>query len=189
MIKQKLVLASNNKGKIREFREMFPDYEIIPYAELGITEEPNETGTTFFENALIKAKTVSKICNLPVIADDSGLCVDALDGAPGIYSARFSGEGDDANNQKVLRLLEGVTNRRANFTCSIVLYKPDGTVIGVEGKTFGTILHEVCGSNGFGYDVIFYSTDINKCFGLATPQEKNGVSHRSRAIQQLKKYL
>lgn len=186
---KKIVLASKNKGKIREFKEMFPDYEVIPYTDLGITVEPDETGTTFFENALIKAKSISEICNLPVIADDSGLCVDALGGAPGIYSARFSGEGDDANNQKVLKLLENETNRSANFTCSIVLYIPDGTIIGVEGKTYGTILDKVYGENGFGYDVIFHSNDINKCFGLATPEEKNAVSHRSRAIEKLKKYL
>ena len=189
MAKEKLVLASKNKGKIREFTAIFDNYEVIPYTDLGITEEPDETGNTFFDNALIKAKTISQICNLPVIADDSGLCVDALGGAPGVYSARFSGKGDDANNQKVLKLLEGESNRRANFTCALVLYKPDGTVIGVEGKTYGTILHEVQGNNGFGYDVIFYSEDINKCFGLASAEEKNEVSHRARAIKKLKQYL
>ena len=188
-MKEKIVLASNNKGKIREFREMFPDYDIIPYAELGITEEPVETGETFFENALIKAKTISQICGEAVIADDSGLCVDALNGGPGVYSARFSGLGDEENNKKVLKLLEGETNRGANFTSSIVLYKPDGTIIAVEGKVYGTILHEITGSNGFGYDVIFYCTEINKCFGLATSEEKNAVSHRARAIKKLKKYL
>ena len=189
MEKQRIILASKNNGKIREFREMFPDYEILPYTDLGITVEPDETGETFFENALIKAKSISQICGESVIADDSGLCVDALGGAPGVYSARFSGEGDDANNQKVLKLLENETNRGANFTCAIVLYKPDGTVIGVEGKTYGTITHEVIGTNGFGYDVIFHNTDLDKCFGIATPEEKNGVSHRSRAIAKLKKYL
>ncbi|MBO7187501.1 MAG: RdgB/HAM1 family non-canonical purine NTP pyrophosphatase [Clostridia bacterium] len=189
MAKEKLVLASKNKGKIREFTEIFNNYEIIPYTDLGIDVDPDETGETFFDNALIKAKTISQICNLPVLADDSGLCVDALGGAPGVYSARFSGLGDDENNKKVLALLEGETNRKANFTCALVLYKPDGTVIGVEGKTYGTILHQVQGNNGFGYDVIFYSEDINKCFGLATPEEKNEVSHRARAIKKIKQYL
>ena len=187
---QKLVVASNNKGKLKEIKAILGDkYSVVPMAELGFNAEIEENGVTFYDNALIKAKAVSLALGVDALADDSGLCVDALNGGPGVYSARFSGLGDDENNKKVLKLLEGETNRGANFTSSIVLYKPDGTIIAVEGKVYGTILHEITGSNGFGYDVIFYCTEIDKCFGLATPEEKNAVSHRARAIAKLKKYL
>ena len=191
MDKKRLVLASNNKGKIREFKALFPDYDVVAYGDLGINIEPDETGKTFFENAYIKAKTISDLTGEAVIADDSGICVDYLNGAPGIYSARYSGEGDKKNNEKLLSVLADVPDdkRTANFTCALCLCKPDGTVIGTEGKTFGKIMYEVAGENGFGYDVLFYSTEINKCFGLATPEEKNAVSHRYRSIIKMKEFL
>ncbi|MCQ2399814.1 MAG: RdgB/HAM1 family non-canonical purine NTP pyrophosphatase [Clostridia bacterium] len=188
---KRIIIASKNKGKIREFNQIFPDCEFVPYSDLGITEEPEETGNTFYENALIKAKTISEMTGETVIADDSGLCVDYLDGAPSVYSARFSGQGDKANNEKVLRLLEGVPDekRGAHFTSCIVLYSPDKTVVSAECQTQGRILYETTGENGFGYDAIFFSTEIGKPFGLATAEEKNSVSHRGKALRKLRELL
>ncbi len=191
---KKIVLASNNKGKIKEFKEILQDTEIVPYGELGITEEPEETGKTFYENALIKAKTIALKTGLPTVSDDSGICVDYLSGAPGIYSARYSGDEnketmDKSNRDKLLTELTGVKDRDAKFCSSVVLFIPDGTegkIISGYGETKGYILDKETGENGFGYDCIFYSYDLEKCFGLATEEEKNSVSHRARAIADLK---
>lgn len=191
---KKIVLASNNKGKIKEFKEILQDTEIVPYGELGITEEPEETGKTFYENALIKAKTIALKTGLPTVSDDSGICVDYLSDAPGIYSARYSGDEnketmDKSNRDKLLTELTGVKDRDAKFCSSVVLFIPDGTegkIISGYGETKGYILDKETGENGFGYDCIFYSYDLKKCFGLATEEEKNSVSHRARAIADLK---
>lgn len=185
--KQTLVLASGNAGKIREFAEMFPAFNVRGYKDFGLDFEIEETGKTFYENALIKAKTVSEALNLPALADDSGLCVESLHGAPGIFSARYAGDGNDEHNiQKLLYDLRGEKNRRAKFVCSLVVCYPDGRIIAAEGETHGEILLEKDGENGFGYDPIFYSDDLKKSFGKATDTEKNSVSHRARAISALK---
>ena len=189
---EKLVIASGNKGKIKEIKEILGGiFEVVPMSELGFNSDIEETGTTFFENALIKAKTVSLALNENVLADDSGLAVDILNGAPGVYSARYSGEhgNDKSNRDLLLKNLENQTNRKAKFISSVVLYKKDGTYIDGYGETLGTIMHEEMGENGFGYDCIFLSDDLQKSFGIASAEEKNAVSHRFRAIQDLYKKL
>ena len=188
---KKLVLASANKGKIKEIRQMLKDsFEVVGYKELGLDFDIVEDGETFYENALIKAKAVSNALNLPALADDSGLCVDALNGEPGIYSARYAGDGDDEhNNDLVLEKLKGEKNRTARFVCTMVLYNTDGSIITAEGSTEGEILTERQGTNGFGYDPIFYSYDLNKSLGVATDEEKNSISHRARALNKLKESL
>lgn len=185
-----LVLASGNKGKIAEIGEMLPEFSVIGYKDAGLDFEIEETGATFYENALIKAKAVSEALGLPALADDSGLCVNALSGAPGIFSARFAGDGNDEHNiDKLLKELDGVKDRSAKFVCSLVLYYPDGKIISAEGETNGEILFERAGKNGFGYDPIFYSADLKKSLGEASLKEKNSVSHRSRALKNLKEKL
>ena len=185
-----LVLVSGNAGKIREFAEMFPEFTVKGYKEFGQNYEIEETGSTFYENALIKAKTVAETLGLPALADDSGLCVNALSGAPGIFSARYAGDGNDEHNiEKLLRNLEGIKDRSARFVCSLVFYYPDGKIVSAEGETEGEILFEKDGENGFGYDPIFYSKDLKKSFGKASEEEKNSVSHRSRAIKALREKL
>lgn len=189
---EKIVLASTNNNKIKEFREIFKDKEILTLQDIGYTSEIEENGTTFFENSLIKAKAISeflnkKNMNYSVIADDSGLCVEALNGEPGIYSARYAGEHGDsiANRKKVLNNLIGIENRRAYFVCNIVLYYSNNKYIVAEGKTYGSITTEEIGNKDFGYDCIFYSDELGKTFGEATNNEKNEVSHRGRAIKKI----
>ena len=182
---KKLVVASNNKGKIKEIKEILKGkYEVVSMGEMGFGEDIVEDGNSFYENAKIKAQTVSKALHCDALADDSGLCVEALDGAPGIYSARYSGEhGDDkANRDLLLKNLEGIENRKAKFVSSIVLVKTDGTEVVGLGETHGTIGFEEQGTNGFGYDCIFISDDLGVSFGLASDEEKNKVSHRYRGL-------
>ena len=189
---EKLVVASGNKGKINEIKSILGGYyEVVSMQELGFFEDIEENGSTFFENALIKAKTVSKALNCNVIADDSGLMVDALNGAPGIYSARYPGEhGNDKSNRDLLiKNLENVTNRKAKFASSVVLYKTDGSYIDGYGETTGEILFEERGTNGFGYDCIFLSDDLKVSFGEASFEDKNKVSHRYRALCDLSNKL
>ncbi len=184
--KQTIVIASGNKDKIREFNEILTGYKVVGYKELGIDIEIEENGKTFYENSLIKAKTISEMINLPVIADDSGICVEALYGAPGIYSARYSPEGDDEHNvDLLLKNMQGEKNRNAKFVSAVVLYYPDGKIVSAIGETYGTLLTERQGVNGFGYDPIFYSIDLNKSLGIASAEEKNAISHRGRAIRAL----
>lgn len=185
----KVVAATNNANKVREFGEILNDLGItvVPMQELGINIEIPETGTTFAENAYIKAKAVADLCDLPVLADDSGLCVDALNGEPGLYSARFGGEDLDDAGKRVLLLekMKGETNRKAYFISSIAFLLPGGELITAEEKVFGTITEEEMGTAGFGYDPIFFCDEIDKCFGMATPMEKDAVSHRGRALRSL----
>lgn len=185
MIPEKIIVASGNEGKLKEIRDILKDTEVISMAQAGFCGDIEETGLSFKENALIKAKAVSLQTGLPVLADDSGLCVDFLGGAPGIYSARFSGEGPAANRALLLKRMQGATDRKAHFECAICLYFPDGKTIFGTGKTYGKILEEECGNGGFGYDPLFWSDDLQKSFGEATPQEKNGVSHRAKALKDL----
>lgn len=191
-----IVLASNNKNKIKEFREIFSDYNILSLNDIGFNDEIEETGKTFLENALIKAKTIhlflkDKNLDYDVVSDDSGLCVEALNGAPGVYSARYAGihGNDNENIKKLLKELEGNVNRKAYFICFIVLYKSNGIYYDVEGKTYGTITNEKIGDDSFGYDPVFLSDDLGKTFGEASSEEKNKVSHRGRAIDELKLLL
>ena len=187
-----IILASNNSHKIKEFRELLLGYDIKTMNDIGFVDDIEENGKTFLENAVIKAKAITKYINeknidAVVLADDSGLSVDALNGEPGVYSARYSGDHDmEANRQKLLKKLAHKNNRNAKFTCCIVKMQKDYSFQFVEEYTFGYITKEYHGKTDFGYDCLFYSTDLNKTFGEATDQEKNSVSHRGRAIQKLK---
>lgn len=185
----KIVAATTNKGKIREFQEILGKlgYQVVSMHNEGIDVEVEETGNTFAENALIKARAVVLLCDSPVIADDSGLCVDALDGAPGIYSARFAGEEatDKDRNKKLLELMADKEDRKAHYVASIAFIFPDGREIVTEGTVDGEIMYCEEGNGGFGYDPLFMCTEIGKCFGVATPEEKNAVSHRGRALAKL----
>ncbi len=189
--KQRLVVATGNKHKLREIAEIFTDFDVVSQKEMGFDEDVEETGVTFAENALIKARAASKALNCIALADDSGLCVDALGGAPGVYSARYCGyHGDDQKNRdKLLENMQGVENRAAHFTSAIALVYPNGKEIVVEGRTYGKILHEETGTGGFGYDCLFESDDLKKSFGLATAEEKNAVSHRFRGLQKLREQI
>lgn len=184
-----IVAATNNIGKAREFAEILKDLgiSVVTMKDLGIEIEIPETGKTFSENAMIKAKAVSKLCNLPVISDDSGLCVNALGGAPGLYSARFAGEGatDSELRAKLLKAMEGESDRSAFFISSVVMLFPNGKSIEAEGRVFGDITYEEKGNGGFGYDSIFYCGEIGKTFAEATPFEKDAVSHRGKALKAL----
>lgn len=190
MSKLKIVLASGNKHKIKEIAQMLPEFEVVGYKDLGFDFEIEENGKTFYENALIKAKAVCEKLSIPALADDSGICVEALNGEPGIYSARYAGDGDDNhNNELLLKNMQGVADRRAKFVCCMVLYKPNGEIITATGETEGEVLNELQGENGFGYDPLFYSYDLKKCLGIATAEEKNTISHRFRAVNALKDKL
>lgn len=191
MIKE-LVVASNNQNKIKEIKELLADLNIIVYSlkDLNIDIDVEETGSTFEDNALLKAQAIYDLINKPVLSDDSGLEVLALDNEPGIYSARYAGpkKDDNDNIDKVLSLLENETNRQAQFVCAMCLVSNQGSKC-IRGISKGSILKQREGSNGFGYDPIFYSDALNKSFGLATPEEKNKVSHRHDALMQIVEYL
>jgi XTP/dITP diphosphohydrolase len=193
---KKIVLASNNKGKVREFGEMLStlNMEVVPQATFNI-EDADETGLTFVENAIIKARHASAIAGLPAIADDSGLEVDFLKGAPGIYSARYSGEGatDEKNLLKLLEALKDVPEekRTARFQCVLVYmqHENDPTPLICQGTWEGMILTEPQGENGFGYDPIFY-VPTHKCSSAQlNAEEKNKLSHRGQALKKLREIL
>lgn len=183
----KFVLASNNKKKITELKtilsSLLPECEVLSLSDAGIEGDIEENGKTFEENSVIKASVPAKLGYIG-IADDSGLCVDALDGAPGVYSARYSGGGDQANIDKLLSELENVPDekRTAKFVCVMSAVLPDGKIITARGEAHGVILRERRGDDGFGYDPVFYSTDLQKTFAEASADEKNKVSHRGRAL-------
>lgn len=185
---KKLVVASGNKGKIKEIKAILGDrYEVVSMRDEGCFLDVEETGATFTENALIKARAVSEYLHEDVISDDSGLMVESLNGAPGVYSARYAGEhGNDALNRKtLLENLQGVSNRRAKFVSAVVLYRADGTHIVGTGETLGVITDKERGDNGFGYDSLFLSDDLGITFGEASDEQKNAVSHRYRALKNL----
>lgn len=190
---EKIVLASNNKHKIKEIKDIYKDNIILSLEDIGFTDEIEETGVTFLENALIKAKTISyylkeKGIDYPVIADDSGLEVDALNGEPGVYSARYASDHDMKKNRDYLiEKLKDYENKNAHMTCCLVRYSGDDSYIYAYGKTYGHIIDKEIGDTSFGYDCIFYSHDLNKTFGEATSEEKNAVSHRKRALEELRK--
>lgn len=184
----KIVLASNNKGKIREFNAIFSEQniEIIPQADLGVSEIP-ETGLTFVENALIKARHASNCTGLPAISDDSGIMVSALNDAPSIYSARFAGENASSadNIDKLLHLLEGVKDRQARFYCVLVYvsHALDPAPVIAEGVWHGEIMTEKRGNDGFGYDPIFFDKNENCSAAELDPHKKNLMSHRGLALK------
>lgn len=193
-----LLLATNNAHKAREIREILSDSvtELCTMKEAGIVLDVEEDGATFRENALKKALETLRVAPDrfdAVLADDSGLCVDALDGAPGVYSARFSGEAhnDAANNAHLLELLRDVPDERrtARFCCCAALARKNAAPIVVQGEVEGTILHEARGENGFGYDPFFYYAPLQKSFAELSADEKNAVSHRKRALLLLKEAL
>lgn len=186
---KRIVVASGNAHKIEEISRIFEDVEIIPMKALGFGEDIVEDGETFADNAYIKASTVSKKLNVCALADDSGLCVDALDGAPGVYSARYSGGGDKQNRALLLKNLGQAENRAAHFHCSVCLCFPDGHYVTGNGDTYGRILHDERGNNGFGYDSLFLSDDLGITFAEASPEQKNSVSHRFRALRDLRSKL
>ena len=181
--------AKNNAHKIREIKTILSGRfeEILSLREAGIDHETVEDGVTFAENALIKARAASKTLGCIALADDSGLCVDALGGAPGVYSARYCGRhGDDTENRRcLLSAMQGVEDRTAYFAAATVIVYPDGKEIVATGETYGRILHAEDGEGGFGYDPLFFSDDLQKSFGVATAEEKNAVSHRARALEKL----
>lgn len=185
----RIIVATKNENKIREISEMLSPlgFEVISQTNAGIDIDVEETGDTFLKNALIKARAVSLVCDDYVLADDSGLCVDALDGKPGVYSARYAGEGatDLEKIEKLLNELCDETNRSAKFVTSMAFITPEGKEITTSGEVCGRILKEPSGDNGFGYDPIFYSDELEKTFAEATPDEKNSVSHRGRALKAL----
>ena len=182
----KVVLASHNKKKMVEMRAILSrmGVEVISQAEVGLDLEPEETGTTFEENARIKAKAVMEASGLPAIADDSGLMVDALGGEPGVYSARYGGEGlDDTGRwQLLLKNMAGQTNRACKFVSVICCAFPDGTELMARGECPGVLAQGPSGDGGFGYDPIFYLPQLGKTMAQLTPEEKNQISHRAQAL-------
>lgn len=183
----KLVIATQNKGKLKEYQALLGEfYEVVSTADVGFFKDVEETGKTFAENSYLKAKAVYDFCKLPSLADDSGLSVDALDGAPGVNSARYSGEhgNDQKNYLLLLKNMQGVKNRKANFQTAITLITEEKTYTAT-GVVYGEILLFPEGENGFGYDPVFFSYDLQKSFGVAEDEEKNKVSHRARATANL----
>ena len=189
----KLIIASNNAHKIIEIRDILGEHfgEILSMREAGIEHETVEDGQTFMDNAVKKAKEIAEISGCCALADDSGLCVDALDGMPGIYSARFSGiHGDDeANNDLLLKKLENSVNRGAHYTCAMALVYPDGRMLTAEGYLYGEITYRRAGTNGFGYDPLFYLPERGCTTAQLSPEEKNAISHRANALHALVRQL
>lgn len=182
-------LATSNAGKLRDFQRLFAGsgVELVLADAAGVDVDVEETGKTFEENALIKARHAAGATNLPVLADDSGLAVEALDGAPGVYSARYAGPrcDDHANNVKLIETLAGIEDRRAAFVCVLALVLPDGTEVLSYGRCEGLVIDEERGANGFGYDSVFFRPDLGFTFGEVSPEEKNAHSHRAAAVEAL----
>lgn len=191
----KIILASNNNGKIKEFREIFKDMdiELVPMKEAGIDVDIEESGETFEENSLIKARTVCKLSGCITIADDSGLEVDYLGGQPGVYSARFMGHDTsyDIKNKAIIDKLKGVSgkDRSARFVAVIAAVFPDGRELVTRGTMEGIIGQEPLGENGFGYDPILFLPEYNKSSAELAPEEKNKISHRGKALEKMKAAL
>ena len=182
----KIIAATKNKNKLREFGEILKGFEIISQEDAGVDIDVEETGTTFEENSMLKAKAIFEATGTAAIADDSGLCVDALDGQPGVYSARYGGEGyDDAGRvQLLLKNMKDVPdeNRAARFVCAITLVDGNG-VITARGECEGKINYEPKGENGFGYDPVFFVEQFGKTMAQITPEQKNEISHRGKALK------
>lgn len=191
---KQVVIATKNKGKAKDFEAIFGPlgYEVVTMFDVAPDMEIEETGTTFEENAVLKAETLAKTLGTIVIADDSGLAVDVLNGEPGVYSARYAGDHDDeANMVKLLTNLQGVEDaqRKARFCCCIAIAGPDLDTTTVFGTCEGVIAHEKRGINGFGYDPIFFVPSLNRMMAELTAEEKGVISHRGNAIRMLKEKL
>lgn len=192
----KLVLATKNSGKVVEFRRILNELGATNLEVSGLDAFPeigeiDETGATFEENSLLKARTICKLTGLPALADDSGICVDALNGAPGLYSARYSGNGDAANNEKLLAALVDVPEekRGAYFICVAAYVRPDGFEKVAEGRFYGKIMHQVKGAGGFGYDPLFQPEGLNCSSAELSPEEKDAISHRGKAMRAIAPYI
>ena len=188
---KKLVIASNNPGKLREFQFLLQPLgiEVLTQAQLGI-EEAEEPHVTFIENALTKARYVSRLSGLPALADDSGICVEALGGAPGVLSARYAGDNpksDQRNNEKLLHDMQGVADRRAHYYCVLVLlhHADDPQPLIAEGEWHGEIAHEERGDGGFGYDPLFWLPELGKMSAELEREQKHAISHRGKAMKVL----
>lgn len=188
-----IILASNNKDKVKEVKEIMKGYDIISMKEAGIDVDIEENGTTFEENALIKARAIMKLTGQITMADDSGLEIDYLNKAPGVYSARFMGHDTsyDIKNKALIQKLEGVkgSDRIGRFVCAIAVCFPDGREIVKRGTMEGLIAEEIKGDNGFGYDPIVYLPEYGKTSGELAPEEKNKISHRGKALALIKEEL
>ncbi len=190
---QRLVLATNNRKKLAEMKRLFEGkgYEVVSMGEVGVDKLPPENGETFAENAKIKAVAAARVSGEITVGDDSGLCVDALNGAPGIFSARFAGEptDDDANNEKLVKMLSRVpyAKRGAQMVCSLVVAAPNGDCVEVSGECEGMIGFSIDGDNGFGYDPLFYVNQ--RSFAVLEDEEKDVISHRGKAVAELLKIL
>ena len=192
----RLVLATKNPGKVIEFERILAEFGAKDLEVVGLNRFPEigdieETGKTFEENALLKARTICKLTGLPALADDSGICVDALDGAPGLYSARYSGNGDFANNEKLLHELRDVPDekRGAYFICVAAYVRPDGFEKVTEGRFYGSILHQVIGDGGFGYDPLFKPEGMELSSAQLSAGEKDAISHRGKAMRAIAPYI
>lgn len=193
----KFILATHNPGKLKEMGAILARFgvEVVSPKDLGITVDVEEAGTTFAENAMLKAKAICEAAGLPAIADDSGLCVDALNGGPGVYSARYGGEGLDDKGRYMLLLnnMRGQPTRAAHFTCAIACAFPNGDELRAEGRCDGTIAFAPMGEGGFGYDPVFFVPELKKTFGQLTGAEKSAISHRGKALaafaEKLETYL
>ncbi|WP_246940973.1 XTP/dITP diphosphatase [Bacillus pinisoli] len=192
---KRIVVATKNKGKVREFQDLFQEkgYKVVSLLDLINAPDIEETGTTFKQNAILKAEGISSIINELVIADDSGLSIDYLGGKPGVYSARYAGEekDDNKNVEKVLHEMVGVPaeERTARFHCALALAIPNQPTVVVEGTCEGRITEEAKGSNGFGYDPIFFVEEQQKTMAQLTKEEKNKISHRANALALLEKEI
>ena len=192
----RLVLATKNPGKVIEFERILAEFGAKDLEVVGLNRFPEigdieETGKTFEENALLKARTICKLTGLPALADDSGICVDALDGAPGLYSARYSGNGDFANNEKLLHELRDVPDekRGAYFICVAAYVRPDGFEQVAEGSLYGSILRQVIGDGGFGYDPLFKPEGMELSSAQLSAGEKDAISHRGKAMRAIAPYI
>ena len=186
----KFILASQNQHKLVEMQNILSAHgvEVVLQSELGLHVEVEETGATFAENAMLKAKAVMAASGLPAIADDSGVCVDALSGAPGVYSARYGGpELDDVGRYRLLlENMRGARDRTAHFTSAIACAFPNGDTIEAEGICPGMIAYAPQGDGGFGYDPVFFLPQLRKTYAQLTPEEKNAISHRGKALEAMK---
>ena len=182
----KLIIASNNKHKIFEIKKILGGKfsEILSLSEAGIDHETVEDGETFIENAVKKAREIAEISGCHALADDSGICIDHLDGAPGVYSARWSGGhgNDEDNNDLLLSKLDGIENRGAHYTSAVALAYPDGKIVTAEGYLYGNITEARRGTGGFGYDPLFVPVGEERTVAEMTSDEKNAISHRARAL-------